>query len=129
MDKLFFQYIERIESKISKLDKVFILLEENSIGEENKAIEEIINSSNQLLNTIVRKDVRDAAIVSELQRINHLLITDYGTACAFAKTLKLHQVAILVHQIGEEEKQTDKLLSELAEDKINVKAKEIAMAV
>jgi ferritin-like metal-binding protein YciE len=120
-------YIERIESKISKLDQIFMLLEENSVGVENKVIDGIMNSSKKLLNTIIRKDVRDAAIVSELQRINHLLITDYGTSCAFAKTLKLNQVAKLLQQIVEEEKQTDKLFSELAEKRINVKAKEVAI--
>lgn len=119
------KYTERINNKINRLDQVFIMLGENSIGVENRVVDKIINSTNKLLKHISKKDLRDAAIIAELQRINHILITDYGTACAFAKVLELEDVAKHLQNILEDEKKTDQQLSSLAKEKINIKATEL----
>lgn len=80
-----------------------------------------------LLRKIIQHDVRDAAIIGEMQQINHILIADYGTACAFAKTLALNDIADLLHETLEDEKQTDKELTAIANEKINEKARELLM--
>ena len=119
------KYNKKIERKIERLDQIFVSLKKNSIGNKNKVIDRIVDSSKILLKYITKEDVRDAAIIAELQRINHLFITDYGTACAFSKTLGMGTVAKHLHYILEDEKHTDEILSFLAKEKINSKAKDV----
>lgn len=128
LKRILFRYYEKVGNKIDRLDKIFILLKQNSVGVENNVIDKIVDSSERLLKNILKKDVRDAAIIAELQRINHLLITDYGTACAFANVLELEKVAKHLHRILSDEKHTDQILSDLAKEKINSRAKEILFA-
>lgn len=67
--------------------------------------------------------VCDAALTNAIQHVLHYDIASYGSACAFAKALAMDDVAVLLHQNLEEEKQLDTRLSQLAEEHINRDAK------
>ncbi|HEY4799913.1 MAG TPA: DUF892 family protein [Bacteroidia bacterium] len=125
LGRMLTRYIERIKDKIARLDQIFVILREDLRGGENRVMSEISNRITTLLRKIIQHDVRDAAIIGEMQRINHILIADYGTACAFAKTLAMNDVAKLLHETLEDEKQTDNELTAIANEKINGKAREI----
>jgi ferritin-like metal-binding protein YciE len=66
--------------------------------------------------------VRDAAIISAAQKIEHYEIASYGTLCAFAKVLGLEEVADLLEQTLEEEKEADSKLTDVAESSVNFEA-------
>jgi ferritin-like metal-binding protein YciE len=58
----------------------------------------------------------DAAIIGAAQRVEHYEIAGYGTVRAFAELMGENEHASLLEQTLEEEKQTDKKLSQLAEE-------------
>lgn len=64
----------------------------------------------------------DAGIIAGAQRIEHYEIAAYGTACEFAKSMGHTQVASLLEDTLNEEKEADKLLTTLAEGGVNALA-------
>ena len=61
----------------------------------------------------------DAGLIGAAQAAEHYEIARYGTLCAWAKQLGKPQIARLLHQTLEEEKQTDELLTKIAEASVN----------
>jgi ferritin-like metal-binding protein YciE len=59
-------------------------------------------------------DVLDAALISAAQRVEHYEIAAYGTVRTFANILGDKEAATLLEQTLEEEKETDRKLTELA---------------
>ena len=66
--------------------------------------------------------VRDAGLIAAAQRVEHYEIAGYGTTRTFAQRLGLTEVAQLLQQTLNEEEETDKLLTRIAEQHINVQA-------
>jgi ferritin-like metal-binding protein YciE len=63
--------------------------------------------------------VRDAALISAAQKVEHYEIASYGTLTAMAKACGLQEAANLLAQSLREEKGTDELLTEVAEQQVN----------
>jgi ferritin-like metal-binding protein YciE len=66
---------------------------------------------------------RDAALIVAAQRVEHYEMAGYGTLVSYAQQLDHKKVVELLQQTLNEEKQTDLMLSQIAESKVNVKAK------
>ena len=71
----------------------------------------------------VAGDVRDAGIIAAAQKIEHYEIASYGTLAAWAKVLPEKKCQKLLLASLEEEIVCDKLLTSLADGRLNVKAK------
>lgn len=67
--------------------------------------------------------VTDAGILAAIQTMKHNEISAYGTTTSIANILGYFEIAEILHKGLEEEKKTDKDLSNLAESNINIKAK------
>jgi ferritin-like metal-binding protein YciE len=67
-------------------------------------------------------DVRDAAIISSIQRMEHYEIAGYGCARAFAQVLEENEVAELLQETLKEEEECDRDLTHLANSVINQEA-------
>jgi ferritin-like metal-binding protein YciE len=59
--------------------------------------------------------LRDAAIISKAQRIEHYEISVYGTLKTFAKHLELDEAISLLQETQDEEVNADKTLTKIAE--------------
>jgi ferritin-like metal-binding protein YciE len=79
----------------------------------------LIEEINQLLESELSNEVKDAAIIASVQKIEHYEICAYGTAVAYAKQLNLPQVAALLNETLQEEYDADDLLTALATAAIN----------
>ncbi|MGB3589624.1 MAG: DUF892 family protein [Tunicatimonas sp.] len=69
------------------------------------------------------KDVLDAGMIAQAQRIEHYEITGYGTARRFAEELKLDSVEKKLKGILDAEHNQDDVLTKLAESRLNKQAK------
>lgn len=69
--------------------------------------------------------VRDAALISACQRVEHYEMAGYGSAREFAKLLGESEVAGLLEETLAEEKNADKTLS-VASKQVNTQAKQAA---
>ena len=67
---------------------------------------------------------RDAGIIMAAQKVEHYEIATYGTLAQLATTMGMDEVADILRQTLEEEKQTDETLTEIAESSINYEAGE-----
>jgi ferritin-like metal-binding protein YciE len=65
---------------------------------------------------------RDVALIIAAQKVEHYEIATYGGLATLAKTMGINQVKELLGQTLEEEKETDELLTQLAENNINASA-------
>ncbi|WP_317163082.1 YciE/YciF ferroxidase family protein [Agriterribacter humi] len=65
---------------------------------------------------------RDVGIIISAQKVEHYEIAAYGGLVQLAHTMGLEDVAGILHETLEEEKQADVLLTEIAEHNINWEA-------
>ena len=82
----------------------------------------LISAWMELEEAEAQEDVRDAAIISSLQHIEHYEIAGYGCARAFAQVLDETEVAELLEKTLREEEGCDRRLSALAERFVNSEA-------
>lgn len=87
---------------------------EGLVEEAHRAIEETDKGS----------ATRDVALIISAQKAEHYEIATYGSLAQLAKTMGLNDVAGLLHDTLEEERNTDEKLTQLAESSINIKAEE-----
>lgn len=111
------------ENHVSMLQHVFELLDEKAIGRKCEAMEGLLMEAGEIINdTESDTAVRDAGLILAAQKVEHYEIATYGTLRAFAMCMKHKEVAQLLEQILEEEKNTDVALTEIAESFVNEQA-------
>ena len=87
-------------------------------------VREVESSGAQVTGEVDDKQVLDAALIAAAQAVEHYEITRYGTLIQWAKQLGREDCASVLKQNLDEEKATDKKLTELAESKVNMLAAE-----
>jgi ferritin-like metal-binding protein YciE len=114
-----------VETKehIGRLDEIFGNLGVPPKGKKCTAMEGLIEEADALIKEDIAKPVLDAAIIAEIQRIEHYEIAVYGTLATFAKLLGRENEAELLHQTLDEEREADETLTDIASSTINVEAK------
>lgn len=107
------------EEQVRRLDTIFDDLGQSASGKKCKGMEGLIEEGEEILEEDADPDVRDAALIAAAQRIEHYEIAAYGTARTYAKQLGFDKHADLLQSTLEEEGETDKQLTQLAEGRIN----------
>ena len=115
-------HLRETEGQVKRLEQVFKQHGHTPKGVDCPAIDGIIKEANELASDVADKEVLDAALLAAAQAVEHYEITRYGTLVAWAQQLGRNDCASLLHQNLEEEKATDKKLTDLAESKVNRKA-------
>ena len=87
-------------------------------------MEGLIEEGKEMLEKRGSDAAKDAGIISAAQKVEHYEIAAYGTACAHARATGNTVAEQLLQQTLEEEKETDRLLTEIAEGGINEWANE-----
>jgi ferritin-like metal-binding protein YciE len=82
----------------------------------------MLDETKELLRDVKDAEVLDAGLVADAQAIEHYEIARYGTLIAWARQLGLTEAEPILSETLEEEKEADKLLTEIAEAEINRKA-------
>ncbi len=118
-------YQEKCENQIMRLRQAFNLLYTLKRGERCDAIKALLKEGEDLMSRSMDSTVMDAGIITGIQHIIHYQVAGYGAISNYANTLDLPHVAALTHKNLEEKKETDRKLANLAEEVINVKAKNV----
>jgi ferritin-like metal-binding protein YciE len=112
------------EAQVQKLEQVFELIGEKASAKKCEAMAGLSKEAEELTeSTEEGTEVRDVALISAAQKVEHYEIASYGTMKTLANVLGLTDAQALLEEILEEEKKTDVLLTELAEGFINEAAK------
>jgi ferritin-like metal-binding protein YciE len=112
-------HLEETQNQITRLERVFELLDEKPRGKHCAGMAGIIEEGNEKLEEDMEDSVMDACIIKSAQSAEHYEIGSYGTAIAWAEALELTEVAELLQETLAEEKAADEKLSALAESGIN----------
>ena len=113
---------DETEMQIERLEEIFKMLGRQARGVQCEAINGIIEEGKEVMEDFAESVVLDAGILAAAQAVEHYEITRYGSLRTWASELGMEEAAKLLEQTLEEEKKTDKLLTELAEARINMKA-------
>jgi ferritin-like metal-binding protein YciE len=113
---------EQTQGQIERLEQIFELLGKPARGVTCEAINGIIEESKEIMEDFADSPALDAGILSSAQAVEHYEITRYGTLKTWAQQLGLSEAVTLLDQTLQEEKETDELLTRLAEARVNAEA-------
>jgi ferritin-like metal-binding protein YciE len=122
LKRAFEDHAAQTENHLSRLEEVFQQIELQPRGEKCEALEGILDEAKELLKDVKDPEVLDAGLLAEAQAVEHYEITRYGTLIAWARQIGLSDAEPLLSETLEEEKEADKLLTEIAEAEVNRKA-------
>jgi ferritin-like metal-binding protein YciE len=118
----FEKHKDQTEEHVGRLQQVFEILGKRAQGKTCDAIEGIIAEGEEIIDEFKGTQALDAGLISSAQAVEHYEITRYGTLKRWATELGHKDIAKLLDATLQEEGQTDKDLTKLAETKINLKA-------
>jgi ferritin-like metal-binding protein YciE len=104
------------KDQATRLEKIFTRLRIEKKGKTCKAMEGLIEEIREISKNHDFGSSRDSAVIIGLQKIEHYEIAAYGSLVELADVLGLDNIADVLEEILEEEKNADELLSEIAQD-------------
>jgi ferritin-like metal-binding protein YciE len=112
-------HLEETEGQVTRLERVFELLDEKPRGKHCAGMAGIVEEGSEKLQEDMEGSVLDACLIASAQKVEHYEISAYGSAIAWAEALALNEVVEVLNETLEEEKAADEKLSALAESGIN----------
>lgn len=118
----FEKHLEETEEHVSRLEQVFEMIDATPRGKKCEAIEGIIEEGADIMKEFKGAPALDAGLVSAAQAVEHYEIARYGTLKRWAEMMGLDGAVQLLDETLKEEKNTDIVLTELADAQANEQA-------
>lgn len=115
-------HLEETQGQIERIDQVVELLGIRLKRIKCAAMEGLVEEGKEVIDSVEKGPVRDAALIGGAQKVEHYEIASYGTVAALAKELGYKDALPLLLETLEEEKATDEKLTLLAESEQNATA-------
>lgn len=122
LKQAFEDHLDETKDHVERLEDIFSALDENPKGKTCHGMKGLIEEGAEMLEKDGEESVLDAGIIGAAQKIEHYEIASYGTARTFATLLGEDEAADLLQQTLDEEGETNKRLTELAEEIVNPEA-------
>jgi len=122
LKRVFETHLQQTRGQIQRLERVFDQLGAKPQGKTCAAMEGLVAEGEELMSMRADPAVMDAGLIATAQRVEHYEMAGYGCLRTWARQLGYNQAVQLLQQTLDEEEQTDKQLSQIAERAINVKA-------
>jgi ferritin-like metal-binding protein YciE len=117
----FEHHLKETEGHVERLDRAFEILGTSPKGKTCDGMKGILSEGAEMLHETAKGDIRDAALISAAQRVEHYEMAGYGTVRSYAEKLNRKDIVDLLQQTLEEEKAADKKLTDISQ-KINGRA-------
>ena len=124
LQRAFAQHEKQTQRQVKRLDRIFRQLGETPRGKKCKGMEGLLEEGKDLMQERPEPEVLDAGLIAAAQRVEHYEIAGYGTVRAYAQLLGEDEHASLLQETLDEEGETDKKLTALAESSINTEAEQ-----
>lgn len=115
-------HLAETENQVNRIVQVFGAIDQRATSKHCPAMEGLITEAEEIIDECEAGPMRDAGIISAVQKVEHYEIATYGTLRQIARTLKLDEAAKLLQATLDEEKAADKRLSQIAIDVVNMRA-------
>jgi len=114
---------EQTRGQVERLEQVFESIGQTAKAKKCPAMEGLIAEGQEVVeDTEEDSAVRDAGIIICCQKIEHYEIASYGSLRTLASKMGHEEAVQLLEQTLNEEKETDVLLTQLAESSVNEEA-------
>jgi ferritin-like metal-binding protein YciE len=110
----FEQHLEETRDHVERLNQILALAGTKAGGEKCKGMAGLIAEGEDVIKAQGDPTVKDAALISAAQRVEHYEIAAYGTTRTLADELGMDDAKELLDQTLDEESQADKLLTKIA---------------
>ncbi|MDB5867722.1 MAG: protein YciF [Polaromonas sp.] len=124
LSNLFKSGVEDTQIQLERIDRIIDVYEIKLKRVKCAAMEGLVEETREAIDAVEKGPVRDAALVAQVQKMNHYQMASCGTLATFADHLGFSEAAELLRQTLEEQKLSDKRLTEFAEQKINTEAEQ-----
>ena len=115
-------HLRETETQVTRLERIFESCETTPRGKKCPAMDGLLEEGKELMQEAEDDDTLDAGMLAAAQAVEHYEIARYGTMVAWAQELGMTDAANLLQETLDEEKNADRLLSQIAEGKLNREA-------
>ena len=122
LKQAFEDHLDQTEEHVARLDEIFGKLDKKPTGKTCQAMKGLIEEGSDMMKHDGEEVVLDAGLIAAAQKVEHYEMASYGTVRTWAEMLGEDDAAELLQQTLDEEGETDKRLTELAEEIVNVEA-------
>jgi ferritin-like metal-binding protein YciE len=117
----FEEHLEQSKEHVERLKQILADMDEKASAKKCPGMIGILQEGEEMMDEDFEGSVKDAALISAAQRVEHYEIAAYGCVHSWARELGEDNAAELLGKTLNEEKETDENLTELAEQ-INASA-------
>ena len=110
----FESHLEETKQQIERLEQIFQMLEKSPQGKTCSGMKGVLTEGSELLEETAEGPVRDAALISAAQRVEHYEMAGYGTVRTYAQLLGQDKIVTLLDKTLQEEKSADSKLTKIA---------------
>ncbi len=118
----FEEHRDQTEEHVERLEKVFAIIGKKAQGKTCEAIVGIAKEGSEIMEDYEGSPALDAGLLAAAQAVEHYEISRYGTLRTWAEELGLDEAVRLLETTLEEEKDTDRSLTRIAEQVVNQEA-------
>ncbi len=125
LQNAFADHLAQTEEHVHRLEKVFEELGEKAQAKKCEAMEGLTKEGESIIDeTDEGTMTRDVGLIMAAQKVEHYEIATYGGLVQLSKTMGLDDIAEILSETLDEEKQADELLTEIAEKNVNWEAEQ-----
>lgn len=110
----FEHHLKETEEHVKRLEQIFESLGQSPKGETCDGIKGIIDEGEKNLKNTKEGPVRDEALISAAQRVEHYEMAGYGTVRTYAERMGKAQIVQLLERTLHEEKAADEKLTKVS---------------
>lgn len=119
LKEAFREHFNQTQTHVSRLERVFASLDLEPEAKTCPAMKGMIKEGKEIISAKGDPAVRDAGLIAAAQRVEHYEIAGYGSVRTFAEHMGRDDIAQILQQTLDEEGETDKKLTSIAEQGIN----------
>ena len=115
-------HLDETRDHVTRLERVFEMHAEGAKKQKSKGMHGLLEEGSENVERDAAPAVRDAAIISACQRVEHYEIAAYGSVRTYADQMGHERAAVVLQETLDEERAADQRLTDLAKNSINVQA-------
>jgi ferritin-like metal-binding protein YciE len=125
LKQAFADHAEVTKEQIVRLEQAFEIMGKKPQAKKCDAMDGLIAESTSVIEETEKGTMtRDVGLIVSAQKAEHYEIASYGSLVQLTRTMGQDEIADLLEQTLQEEKETDQLLTQIAENDINLQAEE-----
>ena len=118
----FADHLAATKEHVSRVEEIFDLMGVKPTAKKCEAMEGLVMEAQELISEEEESSVLDAGLIIAAQKVEHYEIATYGGLVQLALTMDLDDVSDILDTTLMEEEETDYLLTDIAENNINMEA-------